>query len=312
MELEFYPLRFCFLAKDSIYFPAGKPGNILRGAFGTVFKRIACVPECVDARNCDLRAQCAYARIFEPASLGAGPSGLADWPRPFVFRAAHLDGSTIAPGQTFHFDLNVFDVRDPSVAYFVQTFSELAREGLGPHRGRAQLESVWQLDRAGEPTLELNRMSEPLSLPLAAGVEPVPTVRVDYLTPTELKSGHELASRPEFPVLFARIRDRISTLRALYGPGPLDIDFKEMGDRAASVRMTHCDLRQVDVSRRSSRTGQTHSLGGFVGSAVYEGDLTEFVPFLKAAYWTGVGRQTVWGKGEIRTCENVGDGPPHL
>ncbi len=143
MELEFYPLRFCFLAKDSIYFPAGKPGNILRGAFGIVFKRIACVPECVDARTCDLRAQCAYARIFEPASLGTGPSGLADWPRPFVFRAAHLDGSTIAPGQTFHFDLNVFDVRDPSVAYFVQTFSELAREGLGPHRGRAQLESVW-------------------------------------------------------------------------------------------------------------------------------------------------------------------------
>ncbi len=30
--------------------------------------------------------------------------------------------------------------------------------------------------------------------------------------------------------------------------------------------MTNCDLRQVDVSRRSSRTGQTHSLGGFVGS----------------------------------------------
>ncbi len=312
MELEFFPLRFCFLAQDSIYFPAGKPGNILRGAFGTIFKRMACVPECIDVHGCDRRAQCAYARIFEPAALGSGPSGLTDWPRPFVFRASHLDGSTIAPDVPFHFDLNVFDVRDPSVAYFVQTFSELAREGLGPRRGRAQLESVSQLDLGGKPTVELKRISKPVSLSLAAAEHPVHSIRVDYLTPTELKSGHQLATRPEFPILFARIRDRISTLRTLYGPGPLDIDFKAMGDRAASVRMTQCDLRQVDVSRRSSRTGQTHSLGGFVGSAVYEGDLAEFLPFLKAAYWTGVGRQTVWGKGEIRTWENVGDGPSHL
>jgi hypothetical protein len=27
--------------------------------------------------------------------------------------------------------------------------------------------------------------------------------------------------------------------------------------------------------------------------------LAEFVPFLRAARWTGVGRQTVWGNGEI-------------
>jgi hypothetical protein len=58
-------------------------------------------------------------------------------------------------------------------------------------------------------------------------------------------------------------------------------------------------LRYVDVQRRSSKTGQVHSIGGFVGEAEYEGDLAEFVPFLKAAQWTGVGRQTVWGKGEI-------------
>jgi len=31
----------------------------------------------------------------------------------------------------------------------------------------------------------------------------------------------------------------------------------------------------------------------------YEGDLTEFVPYLRAARWTGVGRQTAWGKGAI-------------
>jgi len=311
VNFDLYPLRFCFRARDSIYFPAGKPGNILRGAFGTIFKKIACVPQCQEARDtreCDLRGQCAYARIFEPASLGPGPSGLVDWPRPFVFRASHLDGSTIAPNEPFHFDLHVFELRDPALAYFVLTFSQLARDGLGPRRGQAHLASVWQLDRAGEPRVQIFDGSRflmkdaepPLSLPLAAGDETVHAVQVEFTTPTELKSGHELAARPEFATLFARVRDRISTLRALYGPGPLEIDFKAMGERSSLVRMTRCDLRQVEVSRLSTRTGQTHSLGGFVGSAGYEGDLTEFDPYLEAACWTGVGRQTVWGKGAIR------------
>ena len=63
--------------------------------------------------------------------------------------------------------------------------------------------------------------------------------------------------------------------------------------------MISCNVRHVAIERRSSRTGQTHPLGGFIGNAKYHGDLSEFVPYLRAAEWTGVGRQTVWGKGEI-------------
>jgi hypothetical protein len=122
-------------------------------------------------------------------------------------------------------------------------------------------------------------------------------VRVRFLTPTELKSGQQLADRPEFAVLAARIRDRLSTLRECYDDGPLAIDFRAFGERAAQVRMTRCEMAKVDVARRSSRTGQVHPIGGFVGEADYEGELSEFVPYLRAAKWTGVGRQTVWGKG---------------
>jgi hypothetical protein len=32
----------------------------------------------------------------------------------------------------------------------------------------------------------------------------------------------------------------------------------------------------------------------------YAGELGEFLPWLRAARWTGVGRQTVWGKGDLR------------
>src|SRR5262249_24057018 len=139
----------------------------------------------------------------------------------------------------------------------------------------------------------------PMELNLDAGPEQVDRVRVRFTTPTELKSGQQLTERPEFAVLAARIRDRLSTLRECYGEGPLAIDFRAFGERAARVRMTRCEIGRVEVERRSSRTGQVHPIGGFVGEAEYEGELAEFVPYLKAAKWTGVGRQTVWGKGVV-------------
>lgn len=312
MDFRFYPLRFSFVARESIYFPPGKSANILRGAFGTIFRRIVCVPDCPGARECELRATCAYARMFEPSALDRGPSGLADWPRPFVFRATHLDGQTVAPGAPFHFDLNLFDMRSPAIAYLVLTFAQLAHEGLGPRRGRAQLEEVWQFTKPGEEPVRiydgasflLQQALPPASLSLDPAPERVGRVRVRFVTPTELKCGQQLAPRPEFGILLGRIRDRLSTLRDLYADGPLEIDFRGMGERAAQVRMTRCEIGRVDVMRLSSRTGRSHPIGGFVGEAEYEGDLGEFVPYLKAAKWTGVGRQTVWGKGEIEVIRS--------
>ena len=64
--------------------------------------------------------------------------------------------------------------------------------------------------------------------------------------------------------------------------------------------MTRCDLRTTFAERTSGRTGQVHPLGGFVGDVEYVGSLGKFMPYLRAARWTGVGRQTVWGRGEIQ------------
>ena len=289
MKFEFQRFRFRFRSAGTVYFPPGKAGNITRGAFGTIFRKLVCLPSCPGSEDCDARAACPYARVFEPqAAPGEGPSGLIDRPRPFVFRASHLDGSTITSGEPFHFDVHLFDVRDPALPYFIQAFTQLGQEGLGPARGRVELMSVDQSD---------------FEFDLASVAEQTARVRVRFLTPTELKSAREIVGRPEFGILFGRLRDRISTLRALYGAGPLEIDFRAMGERAAAVRMTRCDLTHTQAERISSRTGQRHPLGGFVGEAEYEGELGEFVSYLKLGKWVGVGRQTVWGKGEIEVVE---------
>lgn len=286
MTFAFYRLRYHFRAVDSVCFPPAKSGNILRGALGFLLRETA--------------AADTYTRLFEPGHSPNVASGLRDWPRPFVLRAAHLDGTAVPPGSQFSFDLHLFDLTEPARDAFRAAFERAACRGLGPGRGRIQLIRVEQLDLADQPAAR----ADPLILCLEPDAAAPPRICVRFLTPTELKAAGGPAL-PEFGILFARMRDRVATLRALYGAGPLEIDFRVMGERAAAIRLLRSNLTWERSERRSARTGQTHPLGGFTGDVEYEGDLAEFLPWLRTARWTGVGRQTVWGKGDVRVEERT-------
>ena len=122
-------------------------------------------------------------------SSATGPSGLADPPRPFVFRVSQLAGRAIAPGEEFCFDVNFFDTRHPALDDFARAFTELARADA------------------------VSTSSAPVSIRLDPDRAGANRLRVEFLTPTELKS----APTPDFAALFARARDRVSTsARALW------------------------------------------------------------------------------------------------
>jgi hypothetical protein len=214
----------------------------------------------------------AYRRYFAPLQAeGAGPSGFRNPPRPFVLRVGDLEGAAFAIG------VNLFEMHQPPIDLFKDVLTRVACESLGA------------------TGLERSEGMERLDIELLPGVKNIIRVRVYFRTPTELKG----VSEPEFGVLFSRVRDRVSQLRSLYGDGALEIDFRAMGQRAQAIAMTRCELRHEDAERYSRTQKAAHPLSGFLGVAEYQGDLTEFMPYLEAARWTGVGRQTVWGKGEI-------------
>lgn len=277
MQFEFFRFRFVFEALDAIAFPPGSAANTLRGAFGKLLQGSA--------------ADEAYTRFFEPASLAPGPSGLRDQPRPFVLRCSHLDGSGFAPGEVFFFGMHVFALRRPVWDEICVAWESWRR---------ARLIRVEQLD--------LLDGGQPLGSPAASiSLDPDPdgpkSVRLRFVTPTELKTVGAVAERPDFPVLFGRLRDRLCTLQSLYGKSPWDLDFRAMGERARQVQLTRCDLIWEYAARKSSRTKRTHPLGGFAGEVEYQGELGEFLPWLRAGRWVGVGRQTVWGKGEVQVLD---------
>ena len=227
--------------------------------------------------------------MFEPrqGERVSGPSGFQDLLRPFVLRAALLDGRRFEAGERFSIGVNIFDRELPALDYFSQAFERLGVDGLGPGRVRVQLEESVEC-----PAVEVDLISPRHS---------ADRVTLAFLTPTELKIGGETLREPRFGALIRRARDRVAGLIRLYQPRAdlQDIDFRGLGERSDSIRMTGERIEQHDYRRRSTRTGQVHGLGGFTGEADYEGDLTEFLPWIEALRWTGVGRLTIWGNGVV-------------
>lgn len=131
---------------------------------------------------------------------------------------------------------------------------------------------------------------------------PARRLRVEFLTPTELKHAGAILRTPDFPALAARARDRVLSLLTFYQNGSTShVDFAALAAQAQTVTETARAIQEVTgETRRSARNQNIHSLGGFTGWAEYAGPLDEIAPFLLAAQWTGVGRQTVWGKGELK------------
>jgi hypothetical protein len=283
MTFDLCVASFRFRALDPVFLPMGKAANVFRGALGETLRSVSCVADCPGAKVCPRRAECAYARLFEPVLTG-GPSGLADPPRPFVLRP-QFQGGRLDAGASIAVNVHLFDLRSPFVQALTTAFSSLVDTGLGPGRGRALLEHV---------------RTDSLRLALEGSAERIDRLVVEFETPTELKVDGSMAQRPEFAVLAARVRDRIASLNHLYGSALVEFDWRRLDDAAREVRLVRADLEWSGGKRYSTRTGQVHPLGGFRGAAEYEGNLAPFLGLLRAGEWTGVGRQTVWGKGAYR------------
>jgi hypothetical protein len=268
-EFLVLPVKLQYLLSGPLRLPVGAESNVLRGAFGKALRQVS---------------RPAYDRIFEPVWLD-GPSGYRNPPRPFVLRVPDQPG--LAAGGVFRADLHLFDSQQPPWLELRQAFEAIGEAGLGPARVRARLQSF-----------PLGEAVSVLRFPVE-GASGSGRLRVRFASPTELKGEGEIQAVPDFATLAHRLAERVWALGCCYQGWSADWDYRELLDLGREMRLTGWEWARTEASRRSGSTGQTHSIGGFVGWAEYEGPVRAFVPLLEIGRWKGVGRQTVWGKGAI-------------
>lgn len=123
---------------------------------------------------------------------------------------------------------------------------------------------------------------------------------LDFITPTRIVVNEDLVVDLELHHLIRSLLRRISTLSYFHCGERLDLDFKGLIERAQGVKVIQRKTEWHDWERYSARQDVRMKLGGFIGRAVFRGEMTEFMPFLKAGETLHVGKGTSFGLGKYR------------
>ncbi|MBP7796721.1 MAG: CRISPR system precrRNA processing endoribonuclease RAMP protein Cas6 [Elusimicrobiales bacterium] len=312
-SLKFLRLGFSLTAIDKIFIPRNLKGNMFRGAFGLNFKKLYCQSKDICIDRC-MDSNCLYKRIFEPSlPEEIAPSGLKNIPRPFIFTHVADDREIIYPGESFNIGINIFGWATEHYSEFIKTIEEIGKEGIGPLRGRFLIRMIYSIDIENNKKIiyDKNGMVEnPIPFGFTNDFKPVSTqFRIILKTPTKIIYDAKPISNPEFYHIFSRLRDRISSISYFHNNIDLEENYIALEEDSKNVKTLNSRWNFVEVKRRSSRTKQLQDLSGIVGYALYDFLTLQraelFYPWIKIGELVNVGKNSVWGMGEIQSDFNL-------
>lgn len=303
--------RFDFIAQTVVKLNEHKAGHYLRGALGNVMLRRTC-PENPRGEN----PTSEHAAVCPACWLLAAEVEPGEVRRAYSVIPPIPPVDTVQRGERFSFTLTLYGQGLRFLPYFVLAMPEVGRAGLGPGRGKFELESIWALNPLmGEKIPVLlpgeNMVHVPDS-PLAwediqralpgwlSALAADPRLRVHFLTPTRLIYDDALVKIPDFGVFFRRLLERIDHLGQQHAGGdsrpPQEV--QELYTLADQVRLVESNVTWMDYFGGSKRSHRRTPLSGFQGTATYRvDDWKPLLPWLLLGQGTQVGKHVVRGNG---------------
>ena len=318
-HFKFAQFQFVLTAVDCIYLPAYK-GSTFRGGFGHAFKKVVCVNRERICGSCLLKEKCVYSYVFEtpPPSDTSKMRKYPFAPHPFVITPPLEEKRTYRQNDPLCFELTLIGKSIDFLPYFIYTFDELGKMGIGKGKGKYQLEEVRAIQvgersktKDGEAIVIYSGKDKTLRNNFKVlTVDDIglfnfspSSLHLDFLTPTRLKYDGKLSPDLEFHILVRNLLRRTSLLSYFHCEEQLDLDFKGLIEEAKDVKVQKENLRWVDWERYSNRQETKMKMGGFTGSIIFGGDFEKYLPFLLLGEHIHVGKGTSFGLGkyEIRT-----------
>lgn len=298
-------------------------GAMLRGGFGYAFRRAACPRDCQGtAQTCTVGTICPYRWIFEtphPPNIDH-LHDLRDVPRPFVIEPPGDQRKQYAAGDTLEFGLIIIGRGIDYLPYFLFSFEQLGRMGLGRQHARARLERVEAL-RPWQPTglviYQDGRLIENTDrgmddwLPvynaatITARAAALPAdLQIDLRTPLRVKARGTFLDTIDPPALVQAICWRLNALSTFHGGGLWPVDYRALVAQARTITVAQEQVRWVDWERTSTRgeRPQKMKLGGLIGSAVLRDVPHSIRALLLAGSLVHVGKACVFGHGRVEVA----------
>jgi len=286
-------------------------------------KRVVCAIRDKECPDCILKEKCVYSYVFEtpPPSDTKIMRKYKAAPHPFVIEPPPEKRRGFKPGDEINFGLTLIGRAIDYLPYFIYTFDELGKIGIGKGKAKYELKTVTSQESAvssmgkekiiySSDTKTLKSFnSSRILIPLFAkeGIgEITKTITLSFITPTRILYNSHLTLDLEFHILIRNLLRRLSLLYYFHCNGdPSDWDFKEIIERAKEVHVKEKNLRWYDWERYSGRQETRIKMGGFLGDITFKGNIEPFTPLINAGEVLHVGKGTGFGLGKYRTEETI-------
>lgn len=155
------------------------------------------------------------------------------------------------------------------------------------------LKTIWSRENS---MLQLELAS---SIPLIPMVEVADWCSVQLQTPLRIRRQGSLLEELDFPTLIRNITKRVEMINERYG-GQIDkASLEKVNSLSSEIQQRSNDFIVQQVDRYSNRKNQKMDFSGLLGVSTFEGELTNFTTWLKAAEILHIGRNTTFGYGKV-------------
>lgn len=311
-HFTFAKFRFTIKAVEEMALPAYK-GAVFRGGFGYAFKKIVCIQRTKkECSECLLHKSCVYSYVFETAP----PEDTRvlrlyrTVPHPFVIEPPLSGERIVKQNDALTFNLILIGRAVDYLPYFILTFAELGKQGIGKNRSKFILEKVEYLDISGEGktiyTCENEKLQSDYALLNAAQLNRAgesngnSRIEIEFLTPFRARFDGKITDDIGFHIIFRNLIRRVSSLQYFHCGRELECDYKAYIEDAEKIETVSNNLQWLDWERYSTRQKQKMTLGGVLGNVKYEGDFRQFMQILRLGEYIHVGKGTSFGLGKYR------------
>jgi len=309
-EFNLAIFKFYFISIEGIRLPKYK-GSTFRGGFGATFKRIVCINDGKDCRECLLKFRCVYSYVFETPKNEDIKFNTTHLPHPYILEPPLENEIYYPPGLPFSINLILIGKAIEYLPYFIFVMEKLGENGIGKGRGRFLLNKVetlsHPLDNEGKIIFDhrIKRLSREfiiVNFQDERGKKKdmiCQKITLEFLTPTRIAFKNRLVGPSDFnfPIFIRNIFRRIALL-SYHCDTKIQIDYKNLLFLAENVEAEENYLYWHDWERYSARQDVRMKLGGFKGKITFQGAITPFLPFIRMGEYIHLGQDTSFGLGK--------------
>lgn len=286
-------------------------GSSLRGAFFNALLDNFCLnrsaPSCL---ICPLNSACPISRLA--ATVDPQSTRGQEVPRPFSIEPVLRPPASYAAGDGFAFGITLFGEAITLFPYVYLAVQAMGQTGIGgrpAERGRFRIKEVQAINPfSGEqqtltgdggivcmPSIPITHQQVEAAAQQLVGER----LTLSFLTPTRLIARADLVRWPVFSVVMRRVFRRLTDLCQQNG---LEFrrDFPALLEQAETVKLVADRTIWTDLESYSRRQHRYTPMGGFLGTATYEGPFAPLLPYVLWGTVTHIGRDITKGNGWFR------------